>query len=106
MVTLRQFDVFANKSPRSRDTHPYFIILQSDLLEQFTTRIVAPLIAPTRIAMLERLMPEVSVGGERFVVAMPDLGPMPVHAIGAAVENLESERERLIGALDLVFTGI
>jgi toxin CcdB len=105
VVALRQFDVFPNPSPRSRADHPYFVVLQSDRLERFATRIVAPLIAPAKLKYLERLLPLVEVKGKPYVIAIPDLGPIPAKLLQPAVANLESERYRILGALDLLFTG-
>jgi hypothetical protein len=105
MVSLRQFDVVPNPSLRTRATHPYFVVLQSDLLEDFATRIVAPLIPPAKIKYLEKLLPQVKVGGKNYVVAIPDLGPIPAKLLKPAVANLETERYRLLAALDLLFTG-
>lgn len=105
MVSLRQFDVFPNPSPRTRAEHPYFVILQSDRLERFATRIVAPLIAPAKIKFLEHLLPVVTVKGKSYVIAIPDLAPIPAKMLQPAVANLESERFRILGAIDLLFTG-
>lgn len=106
MVGLRQFDVFRNPSTRTRAARPFFIVLQSDQISLFDTRIVAPLVAPMKIAWFERLMPEVTIAKKRYVIFTPELGPMPIHALQPPVANLESERYRIISALDLVFTGI
>ena len=103
---MRQFDVFPNPSVKTRLFRPYFIILQCDQLSQLDTRLVAPLVAPTKIANFERLMPEVTVAGRQFVVMPQELGPFPSKSMPPAIANLESERYRLISALDLVFTGV
>jgi toxin CcdB len=106
VVSLRQFDVFPNPSPRTRAEHPYFVVLQSDRLDRFATKIVAPLIAPTKIQFLEHLLPEVLVKRKPYVIAIPDMAPFPVKLLQPAVANLESERYRILAALDLVFVGI
>jgi len=103
---LRQFDVFPNPSPRTRTSRPFFIVLQSDQVDLFNTRIVAPLVAPMKVEWFERLMPEVTVAKKRYVIFIPELGPMPAQALQLPIANLESERYRIISALDLVFTGI
>jgi len=105
-VSLRQFDVFANPHPQSRSSRPYFVVLQSDLLAALETRIVAPLVGPSKIKHFERLMPEFVVSGKSFVLLPQQLGAFPVRAVKRVVANLGSERYRLIGALDLLFTGI
>jgi toxin CcdB len=105
-MAANQFDVFANPDPETAESHPYFIVLQHGILNRLSTRVVAPLIAPKSIPFLERLMPEVTVNGSRYVVDVTNLGVMPTPQIGSTVENLESRRYDFIRALDLIFTGI
>ena len=105
MVDLKQFDVFPNPKPERRATYPFIIVLQSDLMPNLRTRVVAPLIPVTKIAGWERLMPEVTVQRNRYVISMPDLGAMPVSVMLAPIANLEDCRYQIIGAIDLVFSG-
>ncbi len=67
---------------------------------------VAPLAPPRTIKLFERLLPEISVKGRRFVIAIPNLAAIPASEVGEPVANLEAERYRIVAALDLVFTGI
>lgn len=103
---VRQFDVCPNPDSETRKSHPFLIVLQSDALKHLDTRVVAPLISPKKLQFFERLLPEVTVGGVRYVIAVPDLGVVPVTELKSPVANLESERYRIISALDLVFTGV
>ena len=104
--TRRQFDVVANPDPISAKTHPYLVILQSDAIYGIETSVVAPLVSPKSIKFLERLLPEVTVKGKRYVLAVPNMAAIPVSEIGEPVCNLESERYRILEAVDLVFVGI
>lgn len=106
MVTRRQFDVFANPDRRKAETYPYLIILQSDALFSIDTCVVAPLISPKTIKHLERLLPEVTVEGTNYVIAMPDMAAIPTTLIGKPIANLDAERYRIIAAIDLVFAGV
>ena len=106
MVNLRQFDVFPNPSAKWRKSRPYLIVLQSDLLSQLTSTIVAPLAETSMLESFERLTPTITVRGRKLVVVMQELGAFPVQAVKGVVANLENERYRLVGALDLLFTGI
>ncbi|HEY3778534.1 MAG TPA: CcdB family protein [Rhizomicrobium sp.] len=106
MVSVAQFDVFPNPSERTRKSRPFFVVLQSDQLRQLDTRIVAPLVAPAKIRHFEHLMPEVSVRSRAYVILVQELGAFPVRLAPRVVANLESERDRIISALDLLFTGI
>jgi len=105
-MAANQFDVFVNPDPEFAEFHPYFVVLQHDVLGRLNTRIVAPLSAPKTIPFLERLMPEVTVNGSRYVVDMTNIGVIPVGALQDRVANLEDRRYDIVRAIDLVFTGI
>jgi len=106
LVTLKQFDVFPNRSARTRGRHPYFIVLQSDMLDGLNTRIVAPLFPASASGGGERFTPVVTVEGARYMVDMSNIGTIPARAAAAPTANLESERYQIVAATDLVFTGI
>lgn len=105
-MAANQFDVFANPDPESSESHPYFIVLQHGVLNRLNSRIVAPLIAPKSIPFLERLMPEVTVKGARYVIDMTNLGVIPTRVLQEPVANLEDRRYDIVRTIDLVFTGI
>jgi toxin CcdB len=103
---VTQFDVFENPDPESAEAHPYFVVLQADRLKELNTRIVAPLVAPKSLPGFERLMPLVSVKNKKLVIDVTNVGVFPVKLIPKPVANLEMERYRIVGAIDLIFTGI
>jgi toxin CcdB len=105
-MSARQFDVFANPDPDSAGEHPYFVVLQHDIIGHLNTRIVAPLIAPRHLPLFEKLMPEVRVKGSRYAVDMTNIGPVPARLLENPITNLESARYQIVAAIDLVFTGI
>jgi toxin CcdB len=105
-MRAHQFDVFPNPDSANSESHPYFMVLQTNSLEHLNTRVVAPLIPPKTLPFFERLMPEVSVEGSRFVLDITNIGVLPVRLLHTAVVNLEADRYRIISAIDLVFTGI
>jgi toxin CcdB len=103
---VSQFDVFENPDPETAEAHPYFVVLQADRLTELNTRIVAPLIALKTVPGFERLMPLVSVKNKNLVIDVTNVGVFPVKLIPKPIANLEAERYRIVGALDLIFTGI
>ena len=105
-MAAKQLDVFANPDPEFSETHPYFIVLQHDALAHLTTRVVAPLITPKAIPFFERVMPEVNVGGARYVVDVTNIGVIPARLLQDRVANLEGRRYDIVRAIDLVFTGV
>lgn len=93
---------YALKQPKHRD-RPYVIDLQSDLLGDLATRLVAPLqrlasVNPAEI--IDELMPRVTIAGEDFVVFTQEAAAYPVKGLAHAVADLSSQSSRLINALD------
>jgi len=81
-------------------------VLQSDQLRSLGTTIVAPLVELSKIEDFKRLNPEVAVGGHKLMILTQELGAFPVQAVKRIVANLDNQRYHIIGALDLLFTGI
>ena len=102
---MRQFDVFKNQSKLSSKYAPYLIILQSSLTQTRTTVIVAPLVLPNRIPEKSRLYPSIRIGRRELVLSTNELGAISVKALAERVINLESERSRIIAAIDMLFSG-
>jgi mRNA-degrading endonuclease toxin of MazEF toxin-antitoxin module len=105
-MSAKQFDVFANPDAASSKTHPYLIVLQSDQLRDLNTRVVAPLVSPKSIPFFERLMPGVEVNGEHYVIDPTNIGAVHDRILKKRVTNLEPERYRILGAVDMVFAGV
>ena len=104
-ILIRQFDVFANPSGRSAQTFPYLVVLQSDWVTESSTVIVAPLVASDRIGGHPRLYPEFTIAGRQLVLAITDLAALPRARLSRRVGDLRGERDRIVMALDLLFTG-
>jgi toxin CcdB len=103
---MRQFDVVANPFPRSRDRQPFLVTLQSDLLvRSFETVVVAPLEPALSGTFADRLNPRVHVDGEEFVLVAQELVTVRKSALGASRASIAGERDAIIAALDLLFTG-
>jgi toxin CcdB len=105
-MNAKQFDVYRNPDPNSAKSHPYLVVLQVNGLDELNTRVVAPLVAPKSIPMFDRLMPTMSVEGAMFVIDPTNLAAVHVRMLKEPIANLESERNRILGAIDLVFVGI
>lgn len=104
-MAIKQFDVFANPARSARSIKPFLLCLQHGSLDQLTTRIVAPLLVEIR-GDLTRLNPVFTVNKQRVFLDPANLATLRTEHLRDPVLNLESERHRIIAALDLVFTGI
>lgn len=102
---MAQFDLFSNS--RSKN-YPLLLDLQSDLLRDLATRVVAPLSSVKRLGgkPIGHLNPVVTVAGVDYAILLQELAALPVKALGKSVGNLGERRSELIAALDLLFTGI
>jgi toxin CcdB len=104
---MRQFDIFANPFPRSRDRQPFLITLQSDLLLQsLDTVVVAPIEPASSGTFADRLNPRVNVDNTAFVLIAQELSTIRKSALGQPHGSVAAERDKIIAALDLLFTGI
>ncbi|MGE0501016.1 MAG: CcdB family protein [Rhizobiaceae bacterium] len=81
--------------------------VQNDLIEDFKTRVVVPLLpesaTPPRIG---RLHPVFEVSGQRYVMATHLLSAVSVHELGGKADNLLRQHDDITRALDLLFQGV
>ncbi len=104
---MAQFDVYANPNSDSARLYPYFLDIQSTLLADFPTAVVIPLAVPEIVDRLPilRLNPKVNVAGETYLVMTQELAAISRRPLKTPVTNLSNERDALLAALDLLFTG-
>jgi len=105
---MPQFAVYRNRNEATRGRFPLLLDVQSDLLDPLNTRVVVPL-SPTASAKaraMEALTPKLPVAGKEYVMVTPQLAGISVRELGAIVDTVQSERAKIIGALDLLITGI
>ena len=104
---MAQFDVYENADVEGRDDIPYLLDVQSDLLDSLATRVVVPLVAK-RVAgqPAARLNPQFRIQNRAVVMSTPELAGIPKIRLSKKITNLAAKRDEIIGALDIVFTGI
>ena len=102
---IRQCDVFPTPFRRDREERPYIVVVQSN---QYPTssRLCAPLVAERFLKPNGRLNPLFEINGKRYYFHPLELASLPIRALRGPITNLEADRYRIIGALDLVFTGV
>ena len=101
----RQFDVVPNPEPEDARYRPYLLVLQSDLVSGFASAIVAPLIARDRMQGASRLNPLLPIKGRDYWLATHELFAVDRRLLRTPVANVEPNRQAIIAALDLLFTG-
>ena len=104
---MSQFLVYRNADAASRKQIPYFLDVQSDLIEMTGSRVVVPLITPERAGgVIRQLMPFVTVCDESMVMDTSQMMGIPMRMLGKPVADLSNERDAIIAALDMLISGI
>lgn len=106
-MSATQYDVVDNPVSSARTAFPFVAVLQSDLANTGSDRIVAPLVPAVRLAgAVGRLMPIVKVDGVDHALIVPRLTGVPAAELRAVKASLSAHRNEIIAALDLLFLGI
>jgi toxin CcdB len=105
---MAQWDVHLNPVAKARDQIPFLVVLQSGLLDDLPTRLVAPLSRSTVLAagLPKRLAPDFMVAGERVVLKPHEAGTLLARQLGAPLASLRTQSHRIVDALDAVVSGV
>jgi len=103
---MAQFDVYENTNPVTKKTFPYLLDVQTDLLDNLTTRVVVPLITASAMGTAAKhLNPRFKIKRTTVVMSTAELAGVSVHVLGDKVCSLTEQRNEIIAALDFLFTG-
>jgi len=105
---MRQFDVYPNPNPRTRDTYPYLVDIQSPLISELATRIVIPLGRRSRFGAdsMAGLMPAIEYAGEQLLLLTPQIAAMPAKLLQDPIGSLNHFRADIIASLDFAVSGV
>ncbi len=103
---MAQFDVYINTNPETKQTIPYLLDVQADLLHNLTTRVVVPLISVSAMGKAAKhLNPLFSVKRTKVIMSTAELAGVMAKSLGDKVCSLKEHRNEIIAALDFLFTG-
>jgi len=105
---VAQFDAYPNPTASQREAFPYFVVMQSDQLAQFGTRLVMPLARlQTRPRDVpRRLSQAVEVLGEMLYPVPHLLAALPLRVLSQPVASLRAQGPVFVDALDAVVSGV
>lgn len=84
----------------------YVLDIQADLLSDFKTRAVVPLLpARTTPRALERLHPIFALDGKEYVMATHLIAAVTLRELSAPVVSLADRHETIMSAIDMLTTG-
>jgi toxin CcdB len=106
---MPQFAVHRNRNTATKVRFPFLLDVQTDLLEDLGTRVVVPL-APatsaTKRGAMQTLTPVCAIEGKPYVLLTPQLAGISAKELGPPIADLSHDRQAIVAALDLLFTGI
>jgi toxin CcdB len=103
---MAQFDVYENTNPETKQTIPYLLDVQTELLDNLTTRVVVPLITASAMGKAAKhLNPQFKINKTAVVMSTAELAGVTVHILGEKVCSLKEKHNEIIAALDFLFTG-
>jgi hypothetical protein len=102
---MRQYDVCRNTDRTTSGRIPYFIVLQSDLLDGLLTTVVAPLYLSGQRTPISKLNPEMHIEGRACFASIQELAGVTREQLGPVVSNHSNEHVKFIAGIDLLFTG-
>jgi toxin CcdB len=103
---MAQFDVYENANPETKQTIPYLLDVQTELLGNLSTRAVVPLITASAMGKAAKyLNPQFKINKTAVVMSTAELAGVTVHILGEKVCSLKEQRNEIIAALDFLFTG-
>jgi len=102
---MAQFDVY-RFAPRG-GAFTLVTDVQNGLLNGLGTRVVAPLY-PLKISdkPILRLNPVVEIDGLPYYMAVQEMAALRVKALGTKAVSLETRRDEIVAAIDLLITGV
>ena len=104
---MARFDVFQNSGPLATST-PYFLDVQSALLDGLDTRVVIPLRRVDKfpaVNFAKDLTPIFNIEGVSCFLETPKLAAVPTRILKHHVMNLSDQQSLISNALDRLFHG-
>ncbi|MFV0448839.1 MAG: CcdB family protein [Vibrio sp.] len=105
---MSQFALYKNNDKSTSNAYPYFVDVQSELLNTLNTRLVIPLIP---VELLEKkapshLCPVIHIDEGDFIILTHQMASVPTKILGEKVNQLSKFRNEIIAAIDFLITGI
>lgn len=103
---MAQFDVYRNSNPATREQIPYLLDVQTDLIDVVQTRVVVPLEVCGSFTPAALLSPVFQIEGVAVAMSTLELAGVHLRSLGDFVCSLSDKRQEIMGALDLLFSGL
>lgn len=104
---MKQYDLYENTDSASQVTYPYFVDVQTGLLNDLNSRVVIP-IAPALDAKSfpKNLCPIIDINNKQFALLTHQITTVSSSFLESKEGSLLLNRDDIISALDFLLTGI
>ena len=97
---MARFDVYKSGNARG-----LLLDIQSDLLDEFGSRVVVPLLPAEDMQSVSRLHPVFVINDERYIMSTHLIFAIPVDRLGAKIGSLAQEELVITSAVDKLLSG-
>ena len=97
---MARFDIYKGSHAGS-----LLLDIQSDLLDEFGSRVVVPLIPAQGVQSVSRLHPKFVINDETYIMSTHLIFAIPVDRLGAKIGSLAQEDLVITSAADKLFSG-
>jgi toxin CcdB len=103
---MAQFDIYENSNPRSKSAYPFFIDIQSELLNDLNSRVVIPLSPLEMVSQpAQRLCPVIELNQVSYVLMTHQITSVPISSLKNSVISAIPHRDEILAAIDMVISG-
>ena len=97
---MARFDVYKSGNARG-----LLLDIQSDLLDEFGSRVVVPLLPAEDMQSVSRLHPVFVINDERYIISTHLIFAIPVDRLGTKIGSLAQEDLVITSAVDKLLSG-
>jgi toxin CcdB len=97
---MARFDVYKSGNARG-----LLLDIQSDLLDEFGSRVIVPLLPAEDMQSVSRLHPVFVINDERYIMSTHLIFAIPVDRLGAKIGSLAQKDLVITSAVDTLFSG-
>ena len=100
---MAQFDLYTNDNPQTSQRVPYLLDIQNDLFDDFTTRLVIPIVRSKK--PLSKLNPVITLNNEMLVISTQEMAAIPIKLLHNKVISLADHRQEILDSVDFLVVG-
>ena len=103
-----QFDVYENTDKDTKKVYPFFVDIQTNLLDSLNSRVVIPLTQTNNVSKEypKNLCPNVSIDSKNYALLSHQITSVPISLLKKKSISIESNRLDVVAAIDFLVTGI